>query len=66
MNILQAFGMLQQIKTNPMGLLSQRFNIPDGVNLSDPNEIINHLVNSGQVSQSTIDNIRNQFSGFMK
>ena len=66
MNILQAFGMLQQIKTNPMGLLSQRFNIPDGINLSDPNEIINHLVNSGQVSQAQIDNIRNQFSGFMK
>lgn len=66
MNILQAFGMLQQIKTNPMGLLSQRFNIPDGVNLKDPNEIINHLVNSGQVSQAQIDNIRNQFSGFMK
>ena len=65
MNILQAFGMLQQIQKNPMSLLSQRFTIPDGVNLKDPNEIINHLVNSGQVKQSEIDNIRNSFKGFM-
>lgn len=59
MNVLQAFGMLQQIKQNPMSLLSQKFNIPEGVNLSDPNEIIKHLVNSGQVQQSEIDNIKN-------
>ena len=66
MNVIQAFGMLQQIQKNPMSILSQRFNIPDGVNVKDPNEIINHLVNSGQVKQSQIDSIRNQFSGFMK
>lgn len=65
MNILQAFGMLQQIQKNPMSILSQRFNVPDGVNLKDPNEIINHLVNSGQVKQSEIDNIKNSFKGFM-
>lgn len=65
MNILQAFGMLQQIQKNPMSILSQRFNVPDGVNLKDPNEIINHLVNSGQVRQSEIDNIKNSFKGFM-
>lgn len=59
MNVMQAFGMLQQIKQNPMSLLSQKFNIPEGVNLSDPNEIIKHLVNSGQVQQSEIDNIKN-------
>lgn len=61
MNVIQMFSMLQQIKTNPMSLLSQKFNIPDGVNLSDPNAIITHLVNSGQVNQSQIDNIKNQF-----
>ena len=64
-NIIQAFGMLQQIQQNPMSILSQKFNIPDGVNVKDPNEIINHLVNSGQVRQSEIDNIKNQFNGFM-
>ena len=66
MDVIQMFGMLQQLKTNPMSLLSKKFNIPDGVNLSDPNEIINHLVNSGQVNQSQIDNIKNQFNGYMK
>lgn len=65
MDVIQMFGMLQQLKTNPMSLLSKKFNIPDGVNLKDPNEIINHLVNSGQVRQSEIDNIKNQFNGFM-
>ena len=65
MNVIQAFGMLQQIQKNPMSILSQKFNIPDGVNLSDPNEIINHLVNSGQVNQSQIDNIKKQFNGFV-
>ena len=59
MNVMQAFGMLQQIKQNPMGILSQRFNIPTDVNVSDPNAILNHLVNSGQVKQSEIDSIKN-------
>ena len=61
MNLIQAFGMLSQIKQNPMGILSQRFNIPEGVNVNDPNEILKHLVNSGQVQQSQIDSIQNMF-----
>lgn len=65
MNVLQAFAMLSQIKQNPMGLLSQKFNIPENVNLNDPNAIINHLVSSGQVSQSQIDTIKNNFKGMM-
>ena len=58
-NLMQAFGMLQQIKQNPMGILSQRFNIPEGVNVNDPNEILKYLVNSNQVQQSQIDSIKN-------
>jgi hypothetical protein len=65
MNVLQAFGMLQQIKTNPMSLLSQKFNIPDGVNVNDPNAIINHLLSSGQIQQSQIDAIKNGLGGFL-
>ena len=64
MNVIQTLGMLQQIQKNPMSILSQRFNIPDGVNVKDPNEIINHLVNSGQVTQSDVNTIKNQLSGF--
>jgi hypothetical protein len=59
MNVLQAFAMLSQIKQNPMGLLSQKFNIPENINLSDPNAIINHLINSGQITQGMVDNIKN-------
>ena len=65
MNVIQAFSMLSQIKQNPMGLLSQKFNIPDGVNVKDPNAIINHLISSGQVSQSQIDAIKSNFKGLM-
>ena len=59
MNPIQVFQMLNQIKTNPMGILSQRFNIPNEVNVNDPNEIFNHLLSSGQVQQSQIDSIKN-------
>jgi len=59
MNVMQAFGMLQQIKQNPMGILSQRFNIPTDVNVNDPNAILKHLVDSNQVKQSDIDSIKN-------
>lgn len=59
MNLIQAFGMLSQIKQNPMGILSQKFNIPEGVNINDPNEILKYLVNSNQVQQSQIDSIKN-------
>ena len=51
MNILQ---MVNQIKTNPVSVLSQRFNIPQ--NLNDPNEIIQHLLNTNQVSQAQVNN----------
>lgn len=66
MNALQAMMMLSQIKNNPMELLSKKYNIPNDVNLSDPSAILNHLVNSGQVTQSTIDQIKNSMGGFMR
>lgn len=50
----QMLGMLQQLKANPMQFLMQRrFNLPQGVN--DPQAILNHLVQSGQVSQQQIN-----------
>lgn len=50
MNVLQ---MLNQIKQNPMSVLSQRFNVPQ--NLNNPNDIIQHLLNTGQVSQEQVN-----------
>lgn len=51
MNILQ---MVNQIKQNPMAVLSQRFKIPQ--NMNDPNQIIQHLLNTGQVTQEQVNN----------
>ena len=49
MNINSA---LQNLKQNPMQFLMQKkFNIPQDI-ASDPNAIIQHLMNSGQVSQA--------------
>lgn len=46
--------MANQFKQNPMAMLSKRFNIPQGMN--DPNAIIQHLLNTGQVSQAQVNN----------
>lgn len=47
--------MLNQFKQNPMAMLSRRFNIPQ--NMNDPNQIIQHLLNSGQVSQEQVNRV---------
>lgn len=48
-------NMLTQFKQNPMSVLSRRFNIPQ--NMNDPNEILQHLLNSGQVSQEQVNRV---------
>lgn len=48
-------NMLTQFKQNPVAMLSQRFNIPQ--NMNDPNEILQHLLNSGQVSQEQVNKV---------
>lgn len=47
MNIMQ---MLSQLKANPAAVLGQRFNIPQNM-MNNPNDIIQHLINTGQVTQ---------------
>ena len=50
-NIMQ---ILPQIKQNPMGALkSIVYNIPNSFN--NPNQIIQHLIQSGQVNQRQLD-----------
>ena len=46
--------MVNQIKQNPMAVLSQKFKIPQ--NMNDPNQIIQHLLNTGQVTQEQVNN----------
>lgn len=47
--------MLNQFKQNPLAMLSQRFNIPQ--NMNDPNQIIQHLLNTNQVSQEQVNRV---------
>ena len=66
MNIFNLFNAFQ---ANPLQMLQKRFNIPPGLN--QPDEIINHLLNSGQVTQQQLDQIKNMrnnpmFRQFMK
>lgn len=45
--------MLSQLRQNPLGVLRQAgFNVPS--DLSSPQAIIQHLMNSGQISQNQL------------
>lgn len=49
--------MLQQLRQNPVQMLRQAgLNVPD--NLNSPNDIIQHLMNSGQISQQRYEQAR--------
>lgn len=55
--------MLSQLKSNPLGLLRQAgFNVPDNVN--NPQAIIQHLMNSGQISQSQLTQAQQMAQNF--
>lgn len=56
-NINDIMNLYSQLKQNPMQLLSQRFNIPRNINMQNPNEIIQHLLNTGQVNQSQVNQV---------
>lgn len=54
-NIPNIQQMLGQIKANPMQFLLQRkMNVPQNM-MNDPQAIINHLVQTGQVNQNQIN-----------
>lgn len=53
-NIQNAMQLMQNLRQDPVGTLAQRkYNIPNG--MTDPNEIINHLTVTGQVSQQQVN-----------
>lgn len=57
--------MMQQLKANPIQFLQRAgYNVPD--NLNDPNAIIQHLMNSGQVSQSAYNRARQMAAQFRR
>ena len=58
MNMNNIMSMYQQFRNNPMSMLMQRYNIPQDIDTSNPQSIIQHLLNTGQVSQAQINNIQ--------
>lgn len=57
--------MLQQLQQNPAQMLRQAgLNVPD--NLSSPNDIIQHLMSSGQVSQEQYNRARQMAARFKR
>ena len=57
--------MLQQLRQNPAQMLRQAgLNVPD--NLNDPNQIIQHLMNSKQVTQQQYEQARQMAARFKR
>ena len=56
-NLNDLNNIYQQFKQNPMQMLSKRFNIPQ--NLNNPNDIVQHLLNTGQVTQTQVNQAMN-------
>lgn len=59
--------MLQQLKANPVQFLTKsKFNLPQNIDTSNAQSIVNYLVQSGQVSQESYNkayNMARQFGG---
>ena len=56
-NIKNILSMYSQFRANPMAMLSRAYNIPNEINTNDPNKIIQHLLDSGQVTQAQVNSI---------
>ena len=58
--------MLQSLKSNPIQFLMQRrFNVPANM-AGDPNEIINHLLKTGQITQQQVNAAYQQLGRFQR
>ena len=59
-------AMLQQLKSNPLQfLLQRRMNIPANI-ANDPQAIVNHLLQTGQVSQEAVNRAYQQMGQFKR
>lgn len=48
-------SMFNEFRQNPVAMLSKRYNIPQG--MSNPDEILQHLLNTNQVSQDQVNHV---------
>jgi len=53
---MNLFNLYQQLRQNPMQLLAQKYNIPSNIDTSNPNNIIQYLLNTGQITQAQVNN----------
>ena len=60
-NFNDMMNLYNQMRQNPMQMLSKRFNLPQ--DMADPNEIIQYLLNTGQVTQSQVNQATDQING---
>lgn len=57
--------MIQQLKANPIQFLQRAgFNVPN--NITSPNDIIQHLMNSGQITQQNYERARQMAAQFKR
>ena len=50
-------SMYKQFRSNPAQfLLQHNINVPQNVSMSDPNAIMNYLMQTGRISQSQVNN----------
>lgn len=54
MNPMQIMQMMQQLKSNPMAMLS-RYNIPQNI-ANNPQAVIQTMMNNGTISQAQYNN----------
>ena len=64
-DINSMMSMLGQLKQDPRKVLMQKFNIPENVG-NDPQSIIQHLMNTGQVSQAQFNQAMQMKKMFQK
>jgi hypothetical protein len=65
MNPMEIMGMMNQLKANPMALLTKKFNLPPQIP-QNPQEIVQYLLNSGQISQEQVNQAMKMKKMFMK
>lgn len=67
--MMNVFTLYNQLRSNPMQILRQKYNLPNNIN--NPQDIIQHLLNTGQITQDQVNNAMSMkdnpmFSGLFK
>lgn len=66
MNPMNMMQMVQQFRQNPMQMLLQRkMNVPQNI-MNDPNAILNHLLQTGQITQNQVNQAYQMANGFRR